>query len=99
MKFTWTEKKPMIITRSEQIWIKPHKTLSWLCHLSKNLYNEGNYQIRQDFFKGNKWIRYNALYHSLKTSKNYQELPAKTAQQVLKILDRNWTSFFSAIHE
>jgi putative transposase len=89
----------MIITRAEQIWIKPHKTLSWLCHVSKNLYNEGNYQIRQEFFKTNKSIRYNALYHSFKTSKNYQELPAQTAQQVLQFLDRNWTSYYNAFEE
>jgi len=85
--------------RTVQIWIKTHKTLSWLCHLSKNLYNESNYHIRQEFFKTDKRIRYNALYHSLKTSKNYQELPAQTAQQVLRILDRNWTSFFNAFKE
>jgi transposase len=33
----------------------------------------------------------------LKTSENYQQLPAQTAQQVLKLLDRSWTSFFRAI--
>jgi IS605 OrfB family transposase len=87
----------MIVTRTEQIWSKPHKTLSWLCHLSKNLYNEGNYQIRQELFKNNNWIRYNALYHRMKPSKNYHQLPAQTGQQVLKILDRNWTAFFRAI--
>ncbi|MFX0183414.1 MAG: RNA-guided endonuclease InsQ/TnpB family protein [Candidatus Hodarchaeota archaeon] len=87
----------MIVTRTEQIWSKPHRTLSWLCHLSKNLYNEGNYQIRQELFKTNNWIRYNALYHRMKSSENYHQLPAQTAQQVLKILDRNWTAFFRAI--
>jgi putative transposase len=86
-------------TRTEQIWMKPNKTLSWLCHLSKNLYNEGNYLIRQEFFNNGKWIRYNALYHILKTSNNYHQLPAQTSQQVLKILDRSWTSFFKAIKE
>jgi transposase len=87
------------VTRTEQIWIKPHKTLSWLCHLSKNLYNESNYLIRQELFKNKTWIRYNALYHLLKTSNNYLQLPAQTGQQVLKILDRNWTTFFGAIRE
>lgn len=87
----------MIATRTEQIWIKPHKTLAWLCHLSKNLYNESNYLIRQELFNNKKWIRYNALYHQIKTSENYQQLPAKSAQQVLKILERNWLSFFNAI--
>ncbi len=87
----------MIVTRTEQIWLKPHKTFSWLCHLSKNLYNEGNYLIRQEFFNHRKWIRYNSLYHLLKTSDNYHQLPAQTAQQVLKILDRSWKAFFNAI--
>ena len=89
----------MIVTRTEQIWLKPNKSISWLCHLSKNLYNEGNYQIRQEFFSRGKWIRYNSLYHILKTSDNYYQLPAQTAQQTLKILDRSWKSFFSAIKE
>ncbi|MFX1285007.1 MAG: RNA-guided endonuclease InsQ/TnpB family protein [Promethearchaeota archaeon] len=87
----------MIVTRTEQIWLKTHKTFSWFCHLSKNLYNEGNYLIRQEFFNHSKWIRYNSLYHLLKTSDNYHRLPAQTAQQVLKILDRSWKSFFIAI--
>jgi IS605 OrfB family transposase len=85
------------VTRTEQIWIKPHKTLSWFCHLSKNLYNEGNYLIRQEFFNHGKWIRYYSLYHLLKTSNNYHQLPAQTAQQVLKILDGDWKAFYSAI--
>ncbi|MFX0122523.1 MAG: RNA-guided endonuclease InsQ/TnpB family protein [Candidatus Hodarchaeota archaeon] len=89
----------MKVTHTEQIWIKPQKTFSWFCHLSKNLYNEGNYLIRQEFFNHGKWIRYNSLYHMLKTSNNYQQLPAKTAQQVLKVLDRSWKSFFGAIKE
>ncbi|MHA1969862.1 MAG: RNA-guided endonuclease InsQ/TnpB family protein, partial [Candidatus Hodarchaeales archaeon] len=87
----------MIVARTEQIWLQPNKTLSWLCHLSKTLYNEGNYHIHQDFFKNNQWLRYNDLYHRIKTSSNYQQLPAQTAQQVLKVLDRNWTGFFRAI--
>ncbi|MHA2305247.1 MAG: RNA-guided endonuclease InsQ/TnpB family protein [Candidatus Hodarchaeales archaeon] len=83
--------------RTEQVWIKPNKPLSYLCHLSKNLYNESNYLVRQELFKHNKWIRYNSLYHKIKNSKNYQQLPAQTAQQTLRNLDRNWKAFFSAI--
>jgi hypothetical protein len=89
----------MKVTRTEQIWIKLQKGLSWFCHLSKNLYNEGNYLVRQEFINHGKWIRYNSLYHLLKTSGNYQLLPAQTAQQVLRLLDRSWKSFFRAIKE
>ena len=42
-------------------------------------------------------MRYNALYHRIKTSQNYQQLPAQTAQQVLIVLERNWKGFFRAI--
>jgi len=83
--------------RTEQIWLKPSDELSKLCHLSKNLYNEAIYIIRQEFFKTGKWIRYNDLAFQLKTSENYKELPSQTAQQILKIVDRNWKSFFRAI--
>jgi putative transposase len=89
----------MIITRTEQIWIKAGKKLSWYCYLSKNLYNKGNYLIRQELFNNGKWVRYVSLYHLIKTSKNYQQLPAQTAQQILKVLDRNWIAFFRAIKE
>jgi IS605 OrfB family transposase len=87
------------VFRTEEIWLKPHKTLSLFCRLSKNLYNESNYQIRQKFFNTNKWIRYNSLYHEIKISNNYKQLPAQTGQQTLRILDRNWISFFKAIKE
>ncbi len=49
--FDRSEVQRRIVTRTEQIWIKPNKPLSSLCHLSKNLYNEGNYQLRQELFK------------------------------------------------
>ena len=35
--------------RAEQIWIKPNKDIGNLSHISKNLYNESNYAIRQEF--------------------------------------------------
>lgn len=85
--------------RTEQIWLKPSAELSRLCHISKNLYNEANYMIRQEFFESGKWMRYNNLAFQLKTSENYKKLPAQTAQQILKVLDRNWKSFFKAIKE
>ncbi len=87
----------MIVTRTEQIWLKTSKNLSELCHISKNLYNEGNYIIRQEFFKNGKWIQYNSLYYLMKSSENYQKLPTQSAQQILIILNRSWKSFFRAI--
>jgi len=70
-----------------------------LCHISKNLYNEANYILRQEFFKTGRWIRYNELDKLLKGSGNYRKLPAQTAQQILRMVDRNWRSFFNAMKE
>lgn len=85
-----------LVTRTEQIWLKPTKVLSHLCHLSKNLYNQANYIIKEAE-KGN-WIRYNELNKTLKEeSDNYRSLPAQTAQQILKLVDKSWKSFFNAL--
>lgn len=89
----------MNLIRTEQIQIKSTDELSSMCHLSKNLWNEANYLIRQEFFINGNWIRYNTLAATLKTSENYKNLNAQTAQQILKVLDRSWNSFFKAIKE
>jgi len=87
------------VTRVERIWLKSDKHISQLAHLAKNLYNEANYIIRQEFFKTGRWIRYYELNRQLKDSENYRALPAQTAQQVLRIVDRNWKAFFRAMKE
>ncbi|MEM3986778.1 MAG: transposase, partial [Candidatus Methanomethylicia archaeon] len=77
----------MKVKRTERIWIEPNENIKKLCHLSKNLYNEANYIIRQEFFNNKKWIRYNELDKILKNSENYKLLPAQTNQQILRLLD------------
>jgi putative transposase len=39
------------------------------------------------------------LYDSLKSTAAYQNLPAQTAQQVLRLLDQNWSTFFKALKD
>ena len=89
----------MKVLRTEQIWIKGDENIQKLCHISKNLYNEANYIIRQEFFKTGRRIGYNKLDKLLKKSENYRALPTQTAQQILRVLDRNWKSFFNAMNE
>ncbi len=67
-----------------------------LSFLSKNLYNYANYIIRQNFIFHQVYLGYNKLYHLVKGSPDYQALPAKVSQQVLRLLDKNWKSFFEA---
>ena len=67
-----------------------------LCFLSKNLYNYCNYLLRQSFIFDSIYLGYNQLYHQVKKSPDYKALPAKVSQQVLRLLDKNWKSFFAA---
>lgn len=67
-----------------------------LCFLSKNLYNYANYQIRQNFIFNQIYLGYNQLYHEVKDTPDYKALPAKVSQQVLRLLDKNWKSFWAA---
>jgi len=68
-----------------------------ICFRSKNLYNKANYLIRQEFINNGKWIRYNELDKIAQKWPEYKKLPAQTSQQILKLLDINWKSFFRAI--
>ena len=67
-----------------------------LCFLSKNLYNYANYLVRQSFIFDKVYLGYNKIYHLVKEQPDYQALPRKVSQQVLKTLDKNWQSFFAA---
>ena len=84
---------------TEQIQLKNAKDFSHLCHLSKNLYNLANYYVRQELFYLGNWLRYCDLWYMLKTKEPYRNLPSQTAQQVLKLLDKNWKSFFNSIKD
>jgi len=72
--------------------------LKQLCHISKSLYNQANYLVIQELQQTNKWLRYLELNQQLKDSSiNYRLLKAQTSQQILKIVDKNWSSYFKAI--
>ncbi len=63
---------------------------------SKNLYNAANYELRQSYIHHGVYLSYETLYHFMKSQEAYKALPAKVAQQVLKLLDKNWKSYFAA---
>jgi len=82
---------------SETIYINPSVQLSKLCHLAKNLYNLANWYVRQDFFKLNNFLNYYDLDYILKDKRAYRKLPSQTSQQILKLVNRNWRSYFRAL--
>ncbi len=76
-----------------------YKTIDELCYKSKNLYNYTNYIIRQEFINNGIWLRYNYLAHFLKSHEPYKALPIQSSQQIIKMLDKNWASFFKNIKD
>ena len=66
-----------------------------LCFLSKNLHNASLYNIRQHYFDNKTYLSYNNNYHLIKHSIDYKALPAKISCQILKLVDKNFKSFFA----
>jgi putative transposase len=64
---------------------------------SKNLYNAANYVIRQAFIHEGVYLCYEEMHARMKSHEAYQALPRKVSQQVLRLLHKNWVSFFKAI--
>ncbi|MEA1998437.1 MAG: transposase [Euryarchaeota archaeon] len=91
----------MKVNRTEQVLLPASDNLSHFCHLSKNLFNEGNYIIRQELNNNNKWTRFNDLNEQLNkgVSDNYTLLPSQTANRALYTLDKSWKAFFKAVKE
>lgn len=83
---------------------KSHPYYNMFCeytHLAKNLYNHANYLVRNEFAETGKWLRYSKLDKLLREDlefPDYQNMPAsQSAQQVLRLLETNWKSFFHSI--
>ena len=68
-----------------------------LCHVSKNLYNQALYEIRQEYFKSKKCLNYYDVCKKLQGTENYSLLQAQMSQQTLKTVDDNFKSFFELI--
>lgn len=71
--------------------------LKEMCQYSNNLYNVALYNIRQQYFQEKKYLNYVENYHICKENENYKLLQTGVAQQTLKVVDRNFKSFFALI--
>lgn len=76
---------------------KEYLALKELCFLSKNMYNVALYSIRQYYFTEKKFLNYAKNYHLCKDNENFALLNSNSAQQIMKVVDRNFKSFFSLI--
>lgn len=91
------------VQRCEQIIIRKNhpkfKVIDQQCFHSKNLYNEANYVIRQKFIEEVKYISYKEMNFEFKTHDNYKLTFSQPANCTLRLLDKNWKSYFRAIKD
>ena len=83
-----------------------YKEIDNLCFFAKNVYNCGNYLIRQDYFKTLKetskkpasFLTYNEIQKQLQNSGSvdYYNLPTKVSQSILRHVTYNWKAHFAA---
>jgi putative transposase len=64
---------------------------------SARLYNSCNYIIKEYFKLNNSYLNYNEQYHIIKDNEHYSYLITDSAQQIHRIVDRNFKSFFSLL--
>ena len=66
-----------MMKRVEHHRLKPsspfYAMLREFCHRSKNLYNHGNFLIRQTFIDDGKWLRYGEVDRLLKGDADYPD--------------------------
>lgn len=91
-----------IVYRTEQHQFKKsdpeYKFLDTLCFKSKNLYNLCLYEERQTFFKYQKSIDYNNLYHIVKNSDAYKDMISTVvAQSIIRQIATTFNSYFKAM--
>ncbi len=85
--------------RVERHIIMNSKDLDNITFLSKNLYNFCTYYMRQSLFKKVKYFGEYEL-SKLLTEYNqddYRALPSQTAQQVIKLVFKNWKSYYISL--
>ena len=77
------------------------KILDELCFKSKNLYNSTLYAIRQEFCNSGIYLSYYKVQKEFQEKNNfdYKQLPAKVSQQIMRLVDQNFSSFFAALKD
>ena len=68
--------------------------LKAMCFHSARLYNVGLYTVRQHYFNTNTYLPYNSNYHECKNNENFKLLLSDCGQQILRLVDRDFQSFF-----
>lgn len=84
-----------IITKSNSNW----KSIDYFSFISKNLYNQAIYYVKQQYQETGKFLRYYDIEKHFRKddNENYCKLPNNTSQQILRVFDKNMKSYFSLL--
>ena len=88
---------------SERHVIKPNNKLfpflDDLCFKAKNLYNATLYRIRQEYFNTKQYLSYCSIQKEFQNNNNsdYKAIPSHLSQQIMRMVDQNFKSFFAAL--
>ena len=98
------------VTRTQRIHIPYNEMISYFCHLSKNLWNQTHHLVYPEYKKSGYVQSYgeidavlNKKSYYKKDGKinpefdNYHKLGGATAQQILKVYFKSWTSYLKGI--
>jgi putative transposase len=75
------------------------RTIDEMCYHSKNLYNYVNYIIRKELEEYEYYISYALLNNLLKGTWQYKNCMSQPANAILRLIEKNWKSYFVAIKD
>lgn len=73
-----------------------YQIINNLAWRANNLYNLANYYTRQEFFSSGNYIGFFDLYHLLKVTDAYHNLPTKVSKQIVKRVAKTWKGSLAA---
>ena len=76
---------------------KDYQMLRFITKSTKNLYNSALYLVKQEYEATEKYLGYNDTWKLLKGTEQFLKLPYDVAQHTLKLLDKNYQSFFKLL--
>lgn len=89
------------VKRAERIYVPYSDTFSYFCHLSKNVWNQAQYKVLEEYKKSGRILSYEEMdkilndrsYYENPDFDNYHRLSASSSQQTISIHHNAWKSF------
>lgn len=84
-----------IIKQNSSIW----SVIDRYCFYSKNVYNQANYLIRQEFINNGNKLSVYEVQKIMQPMECYKECGSQAAQKTIQLVDKAWKSYFKAIKD